>query len=644
MSESNTVFKYFLSQHPLYQAVEKCIDRGVTDTYNYHDFFPSWNGRVVDHKTIIQELFRVDQSRLELFIERRKPGSEYLDLYTYTKHGDQEFSKKLFRFLLALPMCEYEIANHSNALSKSTGSVNQFSMSLSPFKYDDKYISRIDDEEVSSTIRNILILSPDEKLINGISRFAFVDYELINRDEDLENVYKLEFKDHLVQPVCSFLLKTLHLGIKLKPDIKSVKAPNGVTLKVLSDLHLIKNGQVFCTIEVKMFPILPAYVGQSTSMIGTDIFNQLNINKFMKQLISQMVYFKTNMGIVTDSYIVIFVEIDLDIFERNINELKGKVDFHEHKTVPLRYKVLDCHSAAPTLREALMHFFYTAYVDDETEKIRQERMLKLREYLWATPEQDEEQTEILEYNTERSDSSSGSRPSTAGTAGTQSSTTLVSHDEEDEELEEEDLLEFTANDHITMQNGDIYNSQLIAIDAHYMKKYLLRHVEDTEKLVAKFYDPRMANNEHGKFKYSKKELLKLCLNAYNNERWMYRVLSRDPGFNSCYVPHKRGYMKVRLDRYYLTKGYFNLFHYIETIPLDNKDIELYGKAKVQLDVIHRHGIIHGDIKAENILCAKDGKVYIIDFAFSVTKNEWNTHKSIESDISELKYVFGLDGM
>ncbi|CAG84327.1 DEHA2A00968p [Debaryomyces hansenii CBS767] len=108
------------------------------------------------------------------------------------------------------------------------------------------------------------------------------------------------------------------------------------------------------------------------------------------------------------------------------------------------------------------------------------------------------------------------------------------------------------------------------------------------------------------------------------------------------VPHKRGYMKFRLDRYYLTKGYFNLSHYIETIPLDNKDIELYRKAKGQLEVIHRHGIIHGDIKTENILCARDGKVYIIDFAFSVTKNEWNTQKSMESDISDLKYVFGLD--
>ena len=89
-----------------------------------------------------------------------------------------------------------------------------------------------------------------------------------------------------------------------------------------------------------------------------------------------------------------------------------------------------------------MYFFYTAFVDYETEKIRQERLLKLREYLWATPEQNEEQTEILEYNTERSDGSSGSRPSTAGT---QSSTTLVFSDEADEELEEEDLLEFTSN-------------------------------------------------------------------------------------------------------------------------------------------------------------------------------------------------------
>ena len=92
MSESNTLFKYFLSQHPLYQAVEKCIDREVTDTYNYHDFFPSWNGRVVDYKTIIQELFRVDESRLEYYyIERRTPSSEYLKCLVWVESASPEY-------------------------------------------------------------------------------------------------------------------------------------------------------------------------------------------------------------------------------------------------------------------------------------------------------------------------------------------------------------------------------------------------------------------------------------------------------------------------------------------------------------------------------------------------------------------------
>ena len=306
-------------------------------------------------------------------------------------------------------MCEYKIVNNSSALSKSTGSENRFSMSLSPFKYDDKYISRIDDGEIASIIRNILRLAPNENIIDGRREFAFKHYKLISRNVELENDYKLEFKEYLVQPIFLFLVATFCLSMELKNDVKRVKGPNDVTLKVLSDLHLIKNGQVFCAIEVKMFPILPAYVGQSTSMIGTKIFNQLNINKFMKRLVSQMVYFKTNMGIVTDSYIAIFVEIDLDCVERNIKERRGKADYHKHKTLPLRYKVLDCHSAAPTLREALMQFFYTAFVDNETEKIRQERMLKLREYLWATSEQNEEQVESSEYSAERSDGSAVDR-------------------------------------------------------------------------------------------------------------------------------------------------------------------------------------------------------------------------------------------
>ena len=129
MGESNV--KNFLSQHPLYHAVEKCIDKEIMDTYNYHDFFSSWNGRMLNYKTIIQELFRVDESILGLFIERGKPSSEYLTCLVWMDLTSPNISKKLLRLLLALPMCEYEIIDNSNGLSKSTGSQNQLSKSLS---------------------------------------------------------------------------------------------------------------------------------------------------------------------------------------------------------------------------------------------------------------------------------------------------------------------------------------------------------------------------------------------------------------------------------------------------------------------------------------------------------------------------------
>lgn len=646
MNESSP-FRYALLQHPLYHAIEKCIDREVTDTYNYRDFFSSWNKPMVDNKLLMHELFRVDEIKLDVYIEEGNPAAEYLDFLTFMRHGDQEVSKKLLRFLLALPVCEYEIVSNNNTTSKSTESENRFSKSLSPFKYDQKYTTIIEDREIASTIHHILESTNRKNITNGVAGFAFNDFELVQKEDELENDYTLNFKEHLVQPICSFLQKALRLGVKVKHDFKSKTFPNDVTFRVLSDLHLIRNRQVFCIIEMKMFPIPPTYVGQNTSTIGVDTFNKGNIHKFMKQLITQMVYFKTNVGIVSDSYIVIFVEIDLDCFERNVNTFKSKLDFLKEKTVPLKYKILDCHSAAPTLREGLMHFFYTAILDEEKDDIRRKRMLKLREYLWATPEQNEEQLDSSEYNTERSEGSFGSRPSTAGTsstaatADTQSSTTLASINEENEELPEEHILEFTADDNVLMQNGDIYNSQLVKVDARCMKKYLLDHVGDSEKLVAKFYDPRMAKDEDSNYKYSKKALLKLCLKAYNNERWIYQTLSTDPKFNSCYIPHKRGYAKVTVDRYYLTKGYFNLFRYVETIALLN-DIELYEKAREQLEVIHRHGIIHGDIREDNILCTKDRKVFIIDFAFSVSMNEWNTLKSTESDLSSLKSVFGVD--
>lgn len=63
------------------------------------------------------------------------------------------------------------------------------------------------------------------------------------------------------------------------------------------------------------------------------------------------------------------------------------------------------------------------------------------------------------------------------------------------------------------------------------------------------------------------------------------------------------------------------------------------KAKKQLGIIHRNGIVHGDIRNSNILCTKDGKIFIIDFANSVLENESTDVMNKITDLSELESIF-----
>lgn len=80
------------------------------------------------------------------------------------------------------------------------------------------------------------------------------------------------------------------------------------------------------------------------------------------------------------------------------------------KGYTITYKVLNSQSAAPTLREELVHFFLKANVDDNALKIRQEIMLIFREYLRNTIEEFVAQFLATEYSSDRSAISS--RPST----------------------------------------------------------------------------------------------------------------------------------------------------------------------------------------------------------------------------------------
>lgn len=626
---SSTSIGSLLLQHPLYQAAEKCIDREISDTYKYLDFFPTWNLSILNYGTIIRELFKVDENELKAFILEGGPKRRYLDCVSWIFYCNQQDSKKILRFVLSLHMLGYEIQRARPFTSSGSPSCNIFDKSLSKFKYNGDCFSKIGDDEILNTINSILASSPTEKLIKGLQDFAFHDYRLLTQRNDRELTYRLEFKEYLVEPICTFLVKTFALDAEVKYVIGS---PGNVKYHVWSDILIVRGIDVFCAIEVKNFPILSNYDSESTG-ITADLLSQNKIPDFMRQLIVQMVYYKTNMGVLTDAYDAILVEIDLDYFDKYRQEF---VPSKGAKVIPLRCRVLNCLSSAPTLREGLMHFFFEAIVDDDALKLKQERMLAFKKYLRNTPQEYEEELLSVGYSSEPTESSVGSRPSTRET---NMSAHLASFVEED--IEEEQRVDLDETDDVYMQKGDVYSSQLVKFDSYHMKKYLLYPMEDKQKLVAKIYDPIMANRVHDKYISSRKEVLEQCLDNYNSERGFCEVLANDPEFNSCYVPHRRGYIKVTVDKYYLAQGRFNLFKFIDTVPMP-RDKETYIKAKKQLEIIHRNGIVHGDIRDANILYTKDGKIFIIDFANSVLENESTDSTNKITDLSELESIFRND--
>lgn len=60
-----------------------------------------------------------------------------------------------------------------------------------------------------------------------------------------------------------------------------------------------------------------------------------------------------------------------------------------------------------------------------------------------------------------------------------------------------------------------------------------------------------------------------------------------------------------------------------------------------MEVIHRHGIIHGDVREDDILYTVEGKMYIIDFAYSIEESEKEMYaeRTKDGDMDDLRHVF-----
>jgi len=588
----------------------KCVEDEL-EMYDYHDFFPGWEETTVNYRMLIQDLFKVERLEVEHFIPR--VGARYIEFVFTLGQGYPEQVKRLFRFVMSLPMCEYEIEDMGiSSSSHNQGTSNNYVKQFPSFKCSNDYLTEMNDDIVINTMKELFRRIEDTDLLDAVLNFAFNRYELISPSRSLEDPYKLAFLNYLITPICSML----NISLDIKTNVETERpatwhrpSPFIVDFMCRTDIVISKGSLVYCVTEVKKYPLLPNYNGVPLDGIRSLFTDQKEI---MKQLICELLYFKTDKGILTDSYTVVFVELDLDSFEQNVHNLRPVKTDGERKIVPIKYLIRDCHSAKPTLRESLLAYIYNSIEEDSKMVIKQKRVRNLEEHLKLSGETLTDA--ILSEDSQGLSEGSRNRPSTRST----NMSVLETVDEISEREAEAGEISIDVprnnSNYVLMQNSDVFNSQLVKLEATHFKEFLLEQIDDNQALVAKVYDPRMANLYEFKG-YTLEEKKDICYEWYRTERVCYSILSRDPEFNSCYVRQKMGQIMVTMDKLYVAKGYFNVLRYMEKVPLP-KNQETYEKAKKQLAVIHRNGIIHRDIREDNILYTKEGHVYIIDFALA----------------------------
>jgi serine/threonine protein kinase len=118
------------------------------------------------------------------------------------------------------------------------------------------------------------------------------------------------------------------------------------------------------------------------------------------------------------------------------------------------------------------------------------------------------------------------------------------------------------------------------------------------------------------------------LHKIQNEIEIYKTLIKIQG---KYIP------KLVCYGYYgYGMGYFICVTIVGT-TLNHHKIDFNQRDRVfeALKAIHSHGILHNDIREENILVDEKGEIYIIDFGMSIVTNNNNLFYQEESDLTNL---------
>lgn len=125
----------------------------------------------------------------------------------------------------------------------------------------------------------------------------------------------------------------------------------------------------------------------------------------------------------------------------------------------------------------------------------------------------------------------------------------------------------------------------------------------------------------------------LSMSILDNEKRMYEILSYN-AYNGNYSPNlveyrghytadERDYFIMELlDGYDMLREVHERFHSAKRIPIpfeEKKDIVL--QIITGLEFLHGLGIYHGDLKPENIVITKKGRVVIVDFGCALHNDE-----------------------
>jgi hypothetical protein len=276
-----------------------------------------------------------------------------------------------------MPFTEYEFqdvdgnllnADTLHAIGPTHGTNNVLIENFSEMKFNEI----IPEGSLAFNLQNVLkkhIFSSNfnqnetKRIIKNLLFFGLcMKYTLVT-DVSFTDEYtcKKFFKEYLFNPICDYVAALLYIEINILT--KNTAGRTGVNTKVPHQSNDIfhshrdivaydkwKHRRLFAIVEVKKLLILK---GEKVD------FSESRMVTFIIKVVVEIVSDNTNKGMLTDSYITILIELDI---ERGLEIDNQKLTRSKNcKFIALNHRVLYCHSSGLTLMGGLISFIYETF-------------------------------------------------------------------------------------------------------------------------------------------------------------------------------------------------------------------------------------------------------------------------------------------